>query len=70
MTPTTAAPPTFATLPSPARAYIVAVVAAGGCCLAFALTHLRLEHVGLSLLLLVLAIAVSDLLNIASRARE
>jgi diguanylate cyclase (GGDEF)-like protein/putative nucleotidyltransferase with HDIG domain len=51
--------PTFAALPRAARGYIATVVAAGACCLVFALTHLRLEHVGLFLLLLVFGMVTS-----------
>ena len=53
------AQPTFAALPRAARGYIATVVAAGACCLVFALTHMRLEHVGLFLLLLVLGMVTS-----------
>jgi diguanylate cyclase (GGDEF)-like protein/putative nucleotidyltransferase with HDIG domain len=51
--------PTFKALPSAARAYIVAVVFAGACCLSVALTEMRLEQVGLFVVLLALAIVTS-----------
>jgi diguanylate cyclase (GGDEF)-like protein/putative nucleotidyltransferase with HDIG domain len=53
------AQPTFAALPRVARGYIAIVVAAGACCLVVALTHLRLEHAGLFLLLLVSGMVTS-----------
>jgi diguanylate cyclase (GGDEF)-like protein/putative nucleotidyltransferase with HDIG domain len=51
--------PTFRALPVPARAYVAAVVAAGSGCLIAAALQLRLEHVGLSVMLLGLAVAAS-----------
>jgi diguanylate cyclase (GGDEF)-like protein/putative nucleotidyltransferase with HDIG domain len=51
--------PTFLTLATPARAYVVAVVVAGGGCLIAAALQLRLEHVGLFAMLLGLAIVIS-----------
>jgi diguanylate cyclase (GGDEF)-like protein/putative nucleotidyltransferase with HDIG domain len=54
-----AALPTFAALPPAAQGYIVAVVAAGACCLGFAVTNMRLEHVGLFLVLMTLGIVTA-----------
>ena len=51
--------PTFRALPVPARAYVAAVVAAGAGCLIAALLQLHLEHVGLFVLLMGLAVAAS-----------
>ncbi len=50
---------TFLLLPAPARAYVVAVVAAGVGCLVAAALQLRLEHPGLFAILLGLAVAAS-----------
>jgi diguanylate cyclase (GGDEF)-like protein/putative nucleotidyltransferase with HDIG domain len=51
--------PTFLTLPSPARAYVVAVVAGGAACLVAAALHVSLQHAGLFAVLLGLALATS-----------
>jgi diguanylate cyclase (GGDEF)-like protein/putative nucleotidyltransferase with HDIG domain len=51
--------PTFLTQPVPARAYVAAVVAAGAVCLVAAALQLRLDHAGLFVTLLALAIATS-----------
>jgi diguanylate cyclase (GGDEF)-like protein/putative nucleotidyltransferase with HDIG domain len=51
--------PTFFALPARARAYVAAVVMAGAGCLVAAALQLRLEHAGLFVVLLVLAIAIS-----------
>jgi diguanylate cyclase (GGDEF)-like protein/putative nucleotidyltransferase with HDIG domain len=51
--------PTFLALPASARAYVVAVVVAGGGCLVAAALQLRLEHPGLFAVLLGLAITIS-----------
>ena len=50
---------TFLLLPAPARAYVIAVVAAGVGCLVAAALQLRLEHPGLFAILLGLAVAAS-----------
>jgi diguanylate cyclase (GGDEF)-like protein/putative nucleotidyltransferase with HDIG domain len=51
--------PTFRTLPMAARLYVAAVVAAGIACFAVALSHLRLPHPVLFVVLLGLAFATS-----------
>ena len=51
--------PTFLALTAPARAYVVAVVVAGAGCLVAAALQLRLEHVGLFVMLLGLAVVIS-----------
>jgi diguanylate cyclase (GGDEF)-like protein/putative nucleotidyltransferase with HDIG domain len=51
--------PTFLALATPARAYVVTVVAAGAGCLVRAALQLRLEHAGLFVTLLGLAVAIS-----------
>ncbi len=51
--------PTFLALPAPARAYVVAVVVAGAGCLVLAAWQLHLEHAGLFVTLLGLAVAAS-----------
>jgi diguanylate cyclase (GGDEF)-like protein/putative nucleotidyltransferase with HDIG domain len=50
---------TFLALPAPARAYVAAVVAAGAGCLVAAALQLHLEHAGLFVTLLGLAVAAS-----------
>ncbi len=50
---------TFLALPAPARAYVAAVVAAGAGCLVAAAMQLHLEHAGLFVTLLGLAVAAS-----------
>ena len=50
---------TFRGLPVPARAYVIAVIVAGGGCLIAAGLRLRLDHVGLFAMLLGLAVAAS-----------
>lgn len=59
MTAATPAVPTFLTLPPKARAYVAAVVVAGGGCLAVALTHLNLQQPILFGVLMALAVVVS-----------
>ena len=51
--------PTFLGLPVPARAYVVAVVVAGAGCLVAAALRLHLDHAGLFVTLLGLAVAAS-----------
>jgi diguanylate cyclase (GGDEF)-like protein len=51
--------PTLLGLPLAARAYVCAVVLAGTGCLVAAASQLRLEHAGLSAMLLTLAVAIS-----------
>ena len=52
--------PTFLTLPAPAQAYVAAVVAAGAACLVAAALHVSLQHAGLFVVLLGLALATSS----------
>jgi diguanylate cyclase (GGDEF)-like protein/putative nucleotidyltransferase with HDIG domain len=56
VTPRAAGLPTFRALPPAARAYIVAVVIAGACCLVVALSTMRIENVALFVMLLGLGI--------------
>jgi diguanylate cyclase (GGDEF)-like protein/putative nucleotidyltransferase with HDIG domain len=51
--------PTFLALPAAARVYVVAVVVAGACCLVAAALQLRLQHPGLFVVLLGLAVGIS-----------
>ena len=51
--------PTFLTLPVPARAFVAAVVVAGAACLMGAAMRLHLDHPGLFVMLLGLAVAAS-----------
>jgi diguanylate cyclase (GGDEF)-like protein len=51
--------PTFLALATPARTYVVTVVAAGAGCLVAAALQLRVEHAGLFVALLGLAVAIS-----------
>lgn len=59
MSPATSASSTFVSLPAKARAYVAAVVVAGGGCLAVALTHLNLQQPILFGVLLTLSIVTS-----------
>ena len=59
MSAATSTMPTFLTLPPKARAYVAAVVVAGGACLAVALTHLNLQQPVLFSVLMALAVVTS-----------
>ena len=52
--------PTFLKLPAPAQAYVAAVVAGGAACLVAAALHVSLQHAGLFVVLLGLALATSS----------